>query len=159
MPKAEWHVAGAAFLLVGCAEEPEPKARPEPRREAPKKVEPSLPEPVAAKSPAMEGSSAAETLRRYHGLIRARRFVEAYRLREPGGADLQAFTAHFERFRAYDVTVGTPSLPAAAGEWIYVEVPVQTYGTMADGEPFGSAGTMTLRRGKSGGEWRIYTKR
>ena len=49
--------------------------------------------------------------------------------------------------------------PAAAP----VEVPVQLYGRMKDGKPFGSAGTITLRRandvpGATAAQrrWRIY---
>jgi hypothetical protein len=49
-------------------------------------------------------------------------------------------------------------LVAEAGEWLYVEVPVQRYGKFRDGKTFANAGTVTLRRRKSGGEWRIFTR-
>ena len=97
-------------------------------------------------------------LRRYYDLLEQRRYADAYALREESNSDISAFRAHFERFATQKVTVGTPSEPVAGDGWLYVEVPVQTYGTMKDGTPFGSAGTVTLRRRQSGGEWRIYTK-
>jgi hypothetical protein len=97
-------------------------------------------------------------LRDYYGLIDERRYAEAYALRGPNEGGVGAFAAHFERFASQKVTVGQPSEPAEAGEWLYVEVPVQTYGSMKDGTPFGSAGTVTLRRRRSGGAWHIFTK-
>jgi hypothetical protein len=68
------------------------------------------------------------------------------------------FAAAFERYASHRATVGAPSRPVEAGGWFYVEVPVQTYGTMRDGTPFGSAGIVTLRRRQGGGDWRIYAK-
>ena len=106
----------------------------------------------------MEAGDAAEVLRRYYASISERRYSEAHKLRETGGADAAAFAAYFERFGSLRVTVGTPSEPVEAGGWLYVEVPVHTYGTMKDGKPLGSAGTVTLRRREPGGEWRIFTK-
>lgn len=97
-------------------------------------------------------------LRLYYDLIAARRYDEAHALRSPNGADARSFAAHFDRFASQQVTIGVPSEPVPAGEWIYVEVPVQTYGTMKNGTPLASGGTVTLRRPTSGGGWRIYTK-
>jgi len=167
LPKPEapgfFVIAGAALLLAGCSDpSPPPETKPASRAEQPTPAATPAPAPTAppaVEPPAADVGSPAALLRRYHDLIAARRFADAYRLREPGGADLAAFTAHFARFRTHQATIGTPSQPAAAGEWIYVEVPVQSYGIMADGKPFGSAGTVTLRRPRRGGEWRIYTKR
>jgi hypothetical protein len=97
-------------------------------------------------------------LRRYYELLDQRRYADAYALRDQDRVDLKAFSAHFDRFASQKVTVGTPSEPVASAGWLYLEVPVQSYGTMKDGTPFGSAGTVTLRRRQAGGPWRIYAK-
>jgi hypothetical protein len=121
----------------------------------------AAPEAVAApKAPASTGaaSDAATALRLYYDHLEAGRYEAAFELREPGEADAAAFAAHFRRFASQKVSIGLPSIPVEGKGWLYVEVPVQTYGTMTDGTPFGSAGTVTLRRRASGGDWRIYTK-
>lgn len=105
-----------------------------------------------------ESKGATEVLRRYYALIEKGRYTEAYALREAEKTNAEAFAAHFERFETQKVTVGSSSRPVQAGDWLYVEVPVQTYGTMKDGKPFGSAGTVTLRRRTTDHSWRIYTK-
>ena len=99
-------------------------------------------------------------LQTYYALIEAGKFKEAYRLREPEkkGASEEAFAANYARYAEHHATVGAPSRVAEAGEWLYVEVPVQPYGRMKDGSPLASAGTVTLRRRASGGQWRIFTK-
>jgi hypothetical protein len=98
-------------------------------------------------------------LRLYYDHLESRRYREAHLLREPRpGDDVQAFAAHFGRFATHQATIGRPSEPVAAGNWLYVELPVHTYGTLEDGKPAGSVGTITLRRSKQGGPWRIYTK-
>lgn len=151
---------GLALLLTACTEE----AAPTPPERKPESQAPATP-PAAAASPdpaqpmsAAESGDAANVLRRYYALIGERRYTQAHKLREPNGADTDAFAAHFERFASHGVTVGTPSEPVEAGGWLYVEVPVHTYGTMRDGTPFGSAGTVTLRRREPAGQWRIFTK-
>jgi hypothetical protein len=98
-------------------------------------------------------------LRLYYELIAARRYEAAQRLRESSSRapSAAAFAANFERYSEHHATVGTPSLVAEAGEWLYVEVPVQRYGKFRHGKTFANAGTVTLRRRKSGGEWRIFT--
>jgi hypothetical protein len=151
---------GLALLLAACTEE----AAPTPPERKPERQAPATPPAAAASSnpdrprSAAETGDAADVLRRYYALIGERRYSQAHKLREPNGADAGAFAAHFERFASHGVTVGTPSEPVEAGGWLYVEVPVHTYGTMRDGTPFGSAGTVTLRRREPGGEWRIFTK-
>ncbi len=151
---------GLALLLGACTEE----AAPTPAGPKLERQGPATP-PAAAASPApdqpastAEKGEAADVLRLYYALIGERRYPQAHKLREPNGADADAFAAHFERFASHGVTVGTPSEPVEAGGWLYVEVPVHTYGTMKDGTPFGSAGTVTLRRRARDGEWRIFTK-
>jgi len=134
-----------------------------PRREATKPNLPyaarASPAPAAASGRDNPASSdATALLRHYYALIEKRDYAQALALREDNGTSLKAFAAHFDRFETMRVTIGTPSLPVHAGDWLYVEVPVQTYGAMRNGAPFGSAGTVTLRRKMPNGRWRIYTK-
>jgi len=151
---------GLALLLAACGDE----AAPTPLERKPE-IQASATAPAAAASPALDQrvltadkGDAADVLRNYYALIGERRYSQAHKLREPNGADADAFAAHFGRFASHEVTVGTPTEPVAADGWLYVEVPVHTYGTMKDGKSFGSAGTVTLRRPETGGEWRIFTK-
>ena len=157
--------AAFSLLLAGCGEA-DPPPPPKPRSQAPPAPDAAASTPAAAPSRApvadhqasAAAGDAAELLRSYYRLIDERRYAEANALREPDRSDEKAFAAHFERFASRKVTIGAASAPVDAGDWLYVEVPVQTYGVMKDGKPFGSAGTVTLRRAKSGGSWRIYTK-
>ena len=155
-------IAAAAFAsLAGCGEEAPPRP-PEEKRESRASVPSTVPTtPRAARQAATsaESDDAATVLRRYYAMIEDRHYAEAHALREPGATDAAAFAAHFASFESHRATVGAPSEPAEADGWRYVEVPVQTYGAMKDGSPFGSAGTVTLRRPKSGGPWRIFTNR
>ena len=119
-------------------------------------VKAATPEPAPEEMASVEAGSAAELLLHYYRLIAERRYREAWRLREAGGPDVAQLAAAYAGYDAISANVGTPSEPATAGEWTYVEVPVQTYGRMKDGRPFSSAGTVTLRRPAQGGEWRIH---
>jgi len=153
----------AALLFVGCGEEPpSPPAEPKARGQAAsadrgRRIAGDGERPGGPQS----GDGAAQVLHTYYTLIEARRYREAYALREPGrGAASEAdFAANFDRYAEYRATIGTPSEPVESGGWDYVEVPVQPYGRMKDGSPIGSAGTVTLRRRAGGGEWRIFTTR
>jgi hypothetical protein len=123
-------------------------------------VPPPAPAPLDAEEPASGAEAgAAYVLKRYYALIGARRYEPAQRLRESSARAPNAgeFAANFERYAEHHATVGTPSMVAEAGEWLYVEVPVQRYGKFQNGKTFVNAGTVTLRRRKSGGEWRIFT--
>ena len=117
----------------------------------------AVPEPAGAP---LGGENAAGVVRTYYSLIEAGDYGDARRLREkPGSTDAAAFAANFERYAEHRATVGTPSETVEAGDWLYVEVPVQTYGRLKNGETFGSAGTVSLRRHRSepNAQWRIYT--
>lgn len=148
-----------ALLLVGCSEQgaDRPKPKPKPSAEAPtlQFEAPPVEKPVAVHG----GEGAAEVMQRYYALIGAGDYAEAYALREPakGAPNAEAFAENFRRYAEYRATVGTPSEPVESGGWLYVEVPVQTYGRMKDGSPLASGGTVTLRRRPSG-DWRIFTK-
>lgn len=130
-----------------------------------------LPQPDA-EPPDHAGSSespeaAAEVVRTYFDHLEAGRYDDAWRMRSSSGASSKSreeFMAHFERYQSYRATVGTPTEPAGAAGSLYVEVPVQTYGRLKNGESFSSAGTITLRRsnnipGSSPKQrrWHIYT--
>lgn len=148
-----------ALLLSACAEEP-PPPQPEPQPEAEAPAAPEAPSPKEEPAPVHGGEDAAQVVRTYYALIEARRYAEAYKLREPAPAapGLGAFAANFDRYAEYHATIGTPSEPVESNGWLYVEVPVQPYGRMKDGSPLASAGTLTLRRRAAGGSWRIFTK-
>ena len=156
--------APALLLLVFAAACGEPEQA-KPKQSAPKlapavALEQATPpaEPQAEPATGAEASS-ADVLKQYYELIEARRYEAAWQLREKSARapTVRDFAANFERYSEHHATVGTPSLVAEAGEWHYVEVPVQRYGKFRDGKTFANAGTVTLRRRKSGGEWRIFT--
>lgn len=152
----------AAVLALAACGEPE---QPQPRKEARNAVVPTAPPasaPVAPSPPARGGGeaaagSAAAVVRNYHRAIAERDYRAAWRLREasPRNPTEQAFAAAYSRYAEYRATVGTPSESVSAGGWDYVEVPVQIEGRGKAGEPFASAGTVTVRRRSGSGAWRI----
>lgn len=118
--------------------------------------------PASGGSASDSAGGAATTLESYYALIEAGRYRDAWLLRETGptAPDATAFARNFERYRQHNAKVGAPSEPVAAGGFLYVEVPVHTYGWMKDGRSFSSAGTVTLRRARAGSsaqQWRIHT--
>jgi hypothetical protein len=150
------------FLTASCGEAEQAK----PEQRAPQRPPPAASgeapppaEPKAANAVLGAEAGAADVLKLYYELIGTRRYEAAGRLREESARPPSAaeFAANFERYAEHHATIGTPSLVAEAGEWLYVEVPVQRYGKFRSGKTFANAGTVTLRRRKSGGEWRIFT--
>jgi hypothetical protein len=124
-------------------------------------VEASLAEPKTSPTSAQGAATVVET---YYALIEAGKYREALALRENADSMTAAkFAAGFAKYGEYHATVGAPSEIQGAAGSLYVEVPVQLYGRMKDGKPFGSAGTITLRRandvpGATAAQrrWRIY---
>jgi hypothetical protein len=112
-----------------------------------------------------DAAGAADLLRHYFALIEAGKYEDAWRMRSGGrGIDESQFAAHFKAYESYQPQVGLPSRPVTSDGWIWVEVPVMTTGRFLGGKPFGSAGSVTLRRPAPGSEapagehgWRIYT--
>lgn len=107
-----------------------------------------------------DAQRAAAALRLYYARIGRRDYAGALALRElPPGAAAGRFAERFAAsFRAYDeyrATVHVPSLPVEADGHVWLEVPVQLYGRMRDGRPFGSVGQVTMRRPARGGDWRL----
>jgi hypothetical protein len=80
-------------------------------------------------------------------------------LRSGGGADRERFAANFRAYEAYQAQPGAPTQPVAQGDFEFVEVPVMITGRFVGGKPFGSTGSVTLRRARTGADrsWRIYT--
>jgi hypothetical protein len=144
----------APFLLPACGSDEAPPSAP-PRKQAPKPAPAPRPAPAARDAPDAASGDAAALVRRYYELIGEGRLEQAWRLRA-GGGDLERFTASYARYARTRATVGTPSLPVESGGFVYLDVPVQIVGTMADGAPFATAGTVTLRRQAGGGAWGIY---
>ena len=156
----------AALLATSCGDSGPEKASPPALAPAPEPV-PAAPAPAAIedRTPASEApfssesaQGAANVLQTYYALIERGQYDEAFRLREPGkrGPTLEQFIASFSHYAEHHATVGAPSQIAAASGSSYVEVPVQLYGRMKSGKPFGTVGTVTLRR-KGSKDWRIYT--
>lgn len=149
------------LLLFACSNDPAP---PPPQK---KKEEAVASTPLASAAPAVPRQAGArkasngprKVVETYYALIGSGSYADAFALREaaPGAPSLADFTAYFERYADYHVTIGTPSEPVESGDWLYVEVPVQPYGRTKAGSPIASAGMLTLRKPKQGGSWRIFT--
>jgi hypothetical protein len=165
-----------ALLAASCGKAPvavkqSEKARP---------VKVSVPEKPAAAAPEdrmrvseapfgeASAQGAANVVQTYYALIAEGRYDQAWRLRwesdDAPASRAADFAKSFDQYREYHATVGAPSLIQGAAGSFYVEVPVQTYGVRRDGRPFGSAGTVTLRRaGDVAGasaeqrKWRIHS--
>src|SRR5689334_8628977 len=75
-------------------------------------------EPAGARNKA---AGAADTLRRYYGLLEAGRYADAWLLRSNAHeTDPAQLAAHFKAYEAYQSQIGTPSEPVASQGWIYV---------------------------------------
>lgn len=125
-----------------------------------------VPEGAAGAGGAREAANRLET---YYALIGAGDYEAAWALRWHGEGDdsasRAAFIASFERYAEYRAQVGTPSPIAGAAGSLYVDVPVQIYGRMQDGQPFATVGVVTMRRindipGSTSGQrrWRVYSR-
>jgi hypothetical protein len=101
-------------------------------------------------------ADAAGVLRRYYGFIAKGAWEDAAGLRaDPGAA--KRLEENFRAYSRYDVEVGTPSKPVASKGFLFVEVPVMITGEFRGGKPFGSTGSVTLRRPAENGGWRVFT--
>src|SRR3954467_12254172 len=153
------------FVLAACGREtPAPPAEQAKQKQAAQSD--ARPAPVAEPAEAKrEADGAADVLRHYYALIESGRYDDAWAMRTSGrGTDAAQFAAHFKAYARYHSAVGVPSEPVASQGWVYVEVPVMTTGAFLGGKPFGSAGSVTLRRPAPGTDappaqrgWRIYT--
>jgi hypothetical protein len=134
-------------LLAGCGREaPPPKAEP---HHKPTIQAATGRQPTEAERRTMGEATAA--LRHYYDLLEAGDYRTAYRMRTPSRVDEQRFAANFAAYALYRAVPGTPSLPAEAGGFIYVQIPVMITGRFKGGKPFGSSGNVLVRRPISGG--------
>ncbi|HEY0111951.1 MAG TPA: hypothetical protein VGB59_02235 [Allosphingosinicella sp.] len=157
------------ILLAGCGEEAEPR-KPAGKRARPASL-PSAPAPAAEAPPAGEVETsvdAASMLKRYYGFIEAGDYDSAWVMRSGPAPEAERvrFAANFKAYERYRATVGMPSRPVEGAGWLYVEVPVMIYGSYRGGKPFGSSGSVTLRRAASVPDaspreraWHIFTGR
>lgn len=158
-----------AALLLSCSDSgPQPKTRTPVAAPSAEGPPPAPPPPLAPSSREAadadaSAASAVAALRSYYDSIEDGRYDDAYALRWTKRPDAAAFAASFARYANYHANLGTPGPLLAAGGSLYVDVPVQISGTLKSGAPFGSAGTVTLRRaadvdGSTPDQrrWRIY---
>jgi hypothetical protein len=156
----------ALLALAACHREsatpPDAKNQAQPTARTTASPPPS-PQQAAQDAAREDAAGARDVLHRYYGLIEAGHYRDAWAMRSGGrGIDADQFAAHFSAYEDYHSQVGPPSLPVRSDGWDYVEVPVMTTGRFIGGKPFGSTGSVTLRRlapGNAAGEpgWRIYT--
>jgi hypothetical protein len=93
---------------------------------------------------------AANVVQSYYALIESGRHREAWRLWSDGGEasgmNAAAFAASFDGYREYHANIGAPGEMEGAAGSSYVEIPVQVYGRLSNGEPFNRRGSVRLRR-------------
>lgn len=151
--------------VPGCGNEEEPPPPPSAAREKPAAAA-AAPAPAARPESdrAESAEDATEVLRLYYRLIEGGRYGEAWAMRSASKAGSVEFARNFAGYESYRVTVGTPTQPVEANGWAFVEVPIMITGRMKGGEPFGSAGSVSMRRaaGAPGASarqrsWHIYT--
>lgn len=133
------------LLLAGC-DKPVPKPKPQQHHVA--RYAYPLVKPAARE--------AAEVLQRYYARIASRDYEAAYAMRTAGGADKARFVANFRAYESYHAQLGAAGGPATQGAFDYVEVPVMTTGRFVGGKPFGTSGTVMLRRAREGRDHAWY---
>ena len=138
--------ATALALLLAACSKPAPAPKEAPKRSA----------GYAYPEVAPAAREAAEALRRYYDRIEAGDYEAAYAMRTPGGADKARFVANFRAYERYSAQLGAAGGPVAQGDFDYVEVPVMTTGRFVGGKPFGTSGTVMLRRARRGPDTRWY---
>lgn len=153
----QWWIKGDAGMLATLAPGEDiagaPGVRCGPQAEAPvSPPEPGTPgglpddrtplnEAAAAADRAAGGAQAAATVvETYFALLESGRTGEASRLRIDGLAE------NLKPYRTLSAQVGAPGPVEGAAGSLFVEVPVVTYGRMADGAAFHRSGKATLRR-------------
>lgn len=145
------------LLLASCGSADDAADNASTRRKAP-----ALP-PQLVPSTDPDSLAAAEALKAYYQAIARRDFRAAWAMRAAGSGrsrvTYEDFAANYARYARYDAQVAYASPPARNAEAMFVTVQVQLTGTMQDGSPFGTVGTITMRRKLSGSaaerQWKV----
>jgi hypothetical protein len=155
LPLAALHLHAACG---GSSETPQDASQ---REKAAQLPTPELQPPAETERDREDSGDAADALKRYYSRIQSGDYDSAWEMRsgESGDEAKRRFADNFRAYETYQADVGTPSEPVESNGWAYVEVPVMIRGTFKGGKPFSSAGSVTVRKSKSGagGGWRIYT--
>lgn len=154
----------ASILVAGCGGTDAPGDPPREPKRAARTAAPELRPPAEADEQREQGEDAAAVLRRYYERIERGDYAGAWEMRgeEDSEAARRRFADNFKAYQRYHAEIGTPSLPAKAEGFDYVEVPVMITGAYLGGKSFGSTGSVTLRRAVSSETpgprgWHIYT--
>lgn len=93
---------------------------------------------------------AANVVQTYYALLEARQYDQAHALWSDGGKasgmSAAQFAASFAKYDEYHANVGAPGQVEGAAGSLYVEVPVQVYGSLKRGGDFNLRGPLRLRR-------------
>lgn len=132
----QWWIKGDTGMLAILAPGEEIAAAPGVR------CGPQSEAPVAPPEPEAPGGAqaAATVVETYYALLESGRTSQAARLRIDGLAE------DLRPYRTLSAQVGAPGPVEGAAGSLYVDVPVVTYGRLADGTEFHRSGKATLRR-------------
>ena len=143
------------LLLAGCSGGGEQERNRTDNKQAGNASAPAVTPPTEEEQAASQAAAAA--LRDYYQSLARRDYRAAWALRDRRpGLDFERFAASFEGYEEYRATVGLPSMPVEQEGTLWVSVPVQLYGRMRGGAPFGSAGRVTMKRAP-GEAWKIVS--
>jgi hypothetical protein len=152
MRRAEVKAWPALVLLAACGAE---KSERVPAAKA-AKAAPETPQRDPTADEIADMRAAAATLRLYYDNLGARDYRAAWALREQRpGLDFERFAESFARYRDYHADVGTPSFPAAADGFVWIDAPVQTWGTETSGARFGNVGRVLMKRRAGTRAWKL----
>lgn len=141
------------ILLAGCGGTED---APAPGNSGNAVAAPAAPERVPTQAEIADMEAAAAALRAYYAAIGRGDYRAAWALREQrAGLHYDRFAQSFEIYADYNADVGTPSYPAEAEGWVWIDAPVQTWGRRKDGERFGSVGRVLLKRRAGTDDWKI----
>lgn len=141
-----------ALLLAGCGAEDEERLPQANAVESAPAGRPYVPTP----SEVADMEAAAAALRLYYAHLGRKDYRAAWALRDQRpGLDYERFAASFGRYRDYHADVGTPSYPAESDGFVWIDAPVQTWGTQTNGERFGSVGRVLMKRRAGTREWKL----
>lgn len=144
----KYHFLLLALAAAACDSADPPANRAE-------KAAAAAPARVPSAAELADAEAAAAVLRLYYARIGRRDYAGALALREHSGLTAERFAESFAAYSDYRATVHVPTIPIESDGFVWLEIPVQTYGRRHDGSPFGSVGQVTMRRPARGGDWRL----